>query len=398
MRLPLYWGWGLAALPLLSLLFGFTARRAMEALGYPRTGPAAGLWIALDSLLLAGLWCAANIPLPLFYLLAFAAKLPYLLQRREDRPKEWFLVNIAHLCSIALHMVLIGASALALGKPMRLILQAPFWRAATFCAVLLANILVDWLVPRWGVPLAVVRNEAGSGEVRPFLAFLWSCNLFLLLDSLLCVSPIDWGLAPLFLIASTLLLELYIFRFLSHIYSILRVQYLEKEHLRLMAELEQRNRSAAELRNKSHVDPLTGIFSRRYLLEQADFLLQKRAPFCLAFIDLDHLKRINDQEGHHAGDLYLIHFTKAFGAFLRRTDIFARIGGDEFVVLLPGCMESTAQARLESIRSSLAKEASHPLSFSFGVAYVSPVSNEGVEQVLRRADQAMYRDKARNET
>lgn len=391
-----YLGWGLAGPACLTLLYGWVAMRAMGALGYPqKRGTAGWLQLSLPSLLLFVLWGAWGFPLPILYMLALGEKLLRLLQNKENRARELFLIHFTHLASMALHLILIGAASMALSVPMYEILQRPFWRLCTVDIVFVVATALTCLISRWRVPLAVLRTQAQSEEVRPFILFLWFCNFTLLLDSLLCVYPMEWPMLPVFLISSTVLLEFYLLRFLRHLYSILKVHYLEEEHYKLAAELERRSRHAAQLRDKSYTDTLTGIFSRRYIMEQMAFLLQMKEPFSLVFIDLDHLKQINDQQGHHAGDLYLLRFARQFGAQLRKTDLFARIGGDEFAVLLPGCAEPEGKARMEEIRGRLQQPDGPALAFSFGVAWVQGKENTAPEEILRRADQAMYQDKAR---
>ena len=269
------------------------------------------------------------------------------------------------------------------------VLRQPLWRLVTIGIVLAVNNLVAWLIPRWDMVLEVLRTQSENEETKPFMIFLWLCSIFLLLDSVLCLSTIEWKLLPLFLIGSTVLLEFYLVRFLRHIYRILKVHYLEEEHRRLMEKLEQQNQNAARLRSKIALDSMTGIFTRRYVTEQVEFLLQEKESFSLVYIDLDHLKQINDQEGHRAGDLYILRFTNELGAYLRKVDIFARVGGDEFVVLLPGCPLETAAKRMEAIRSRLTGQSS----FSYGVTFVPKESRDSVEEIFHRADRDMYRDK-----
>ena len=76
---------------------------------------------------------------------------------------------------------------------------------------------------------------------------------------------------------------------------------------------------------------MTNIFTRRYLVEKMESLKAAKEPFSFVYIDLDHLKQVNDRDGHHAGDLYLMRFVHEFGSLLRRDDIFSRVGGDEDV-------------------------------------------------------------------
>ena len=390
MPFSVYCGWGLLVPACLSLLYGLLSHRAMGALGYLQKNTVwEWAWNVLPPLLLFTLWGMADIPLPFFYLLAYVGKLSRLLRKSACRSKELFLINLTHLSTMALHMILIGVLSLVTGKAMDDILRQPLWRIATIGVVLAVNNLVAWLIPRWGMALEVLRTQSESEETRPFMMFLWFCNIFLLLDSVLCISAIDWRLLPLFLIGSTVLLEFYLVRFLRHIYLILRVHYLEEEHRRLIEKLEQQNRNAARLRSKIALDPMTGVFTRRYVTEQVAFLLREKEPFSLVFIDLDHLKQVNDQKGHHAGDLYLLRFTKELSDYLRKADIFARVGGDEFVVLLPGCPQETAIKRMEAIRSRLTGLSS----FSYGVTFVPKESGDSVEEIFRQADNQMYRDK-----
>lgn len=327
------------------------------------------------------------------YILAFLGKLLRLIRRRESRGKELFIANLTHLTTMALHMIMIGAFSLKTGTPMNEILQLPLVRIVTIGIILAVNNLIAYVIPRWETIVAVLRTQSESEEARPFMMFLWFCNIFLLIDSVLCIADIRWSLLPLFLIGSTVLLEFFLIWFIRHIYFILKVHYLEEEHRYLSEKLETQNRNAAELRSKTVLDPMTGIFTRRYLQEQMESLLKAGVPFSFVFIDLDHLKQVNDREGHHAGDQYLVRFAKRFGAFLRKSDIFARIGGDEFAVLLPKCPQETAASDLGNIRFSMLKENSPPISFSYGIAYVAENSVENVEEIFGRADQAMYEDK-----
>ena len=291
-----YFGWALIIPAALAMVHSAASLWAMRALGGPWEFTLAR-WLRNTAPILAVfvLWSAIPAPLILFYILVFASRLLGGLGRKGSRLKELFLINLTHLLSISLHMILIGAAALALGVSMRSLLDQPFWRIFTLSVVILLNLLAYTLIPRRGLSLVVIRTQADSGEMRPFLAFLWFCNLSLLLDSILCSSSIEWDLLPLFLVGSTLLLELYLFRFLVHFYSILKVHYLEEEHLRLMEELERQDRRAEELRTKGDLDTLTGLYSRRYILDRIDRLLQDRVPFSLAYLDLDRLKQVNDQ-------------------------------------------------------------------------------------------------------
>lgn len=239
MPLHMYWGLGLLVPVFCTLLYGYMSRKALEALGYPN---ASSVWAYFSrfffSVLLFTLWGMYNIPLPLVYILAYTDKLFRLLRKKESRAKELFLINLTHLTTMALHMILIGIFSLITQSEMYELLQHPFWRILTIGIVLTVNSVVAEMIPRWNIVLEVLRTQSESAEARPFMIFLWFCNAFLLLDSLLCVAKIAWGLLPLFLIGSTVLLEFYLIRFLKHLYAVLKKHYLEEEHYRLIEKLE----------------------------------------------------------------------------------------------------------------------------------------------------------------
>lgn len=147
------------------------------------------------------------------------------------------------------------------------------------------------------------------------------------------------------------------------------------------------------MRSKSVLDPMTNIFTRRYLADKMESLAAAKESFSFVYIDLDHLKQVNDRDGHHAGDLYLMRFVQEFGSLLRRDDIFSRVGGDEFAVLLPGCEKDAAANRMEDIRRYMTEKSDSCISFSYGIAHVSGNTGDSPEQIFRRADQEMYLDK-----
>jgi diguanylate cyclase (GGDEF)-like protein len=115
-------------------------------------------------------------------------------------------------------------------------------------------------------------------------------------------------------------------------------------------------------------------------------------------IDVDHFKSINDQHGHAAGDHVLTNVGHILGDSLRDSDVLARIGGEEFVLLLPDTPQANAEFVAERMRAQLAnstirfEEIELKITASFGVAAISD-ADENLEQMLSRADHAMYEAK-----
>ncbi len=148
-------------------------------------------------------------------------------------------------------------------------------------------------------------------------------------------------------------------------------------------------------------DPLTGVFNRRALQQRLETLLaQAQAtghPLSLAFIDIDHFKRINDDHGHAAGDQCLGELVRRVRASIRVGDALARYGGEEFVVVLPGMTGVEALAWAERLRLDVANvpfrvgAKSTQISASLGVCEWMP--GERIDALIECADRALYRAK-----
>ncbi len=149
---------------------------------------------------------------------------------------------------------------------------------------------------------------------------------------------------------------------------------------------------------QARTDPLTGLPNRRAfddeLLRRVAEWKRKNVTFCLTMIDIDHFKRLNDGYGHPAGDHALREIADLLGRMIREMDMAARIGGEEFAVILPSTNSSDAKRTAERIRAAIA---STPLSFeqaelaltvSLGVAAVR--IDDDPFSLVKRADEALY--------
>ena len=153
----------------------------------------------------------------------------------------------------------------------------------------------------------------------------------------------------------------------------------------------------------SEYDSLTGLMNRRAFLRAAEYLLllNERAPIPLVFIfaDLDNFKAVNDQFGHDMGDKVLRHFSDMARSRLRKSDIIARYGGDEFVMILTntslGSAESTAQM-LQSDFRDWARNNGLQVGFSFGSG-MAPEGKNNLGDILRQVDAALYDAKPKND-
>lgn len=186
---------------------------------------------------------------------------------------------------------------------------------------------------------------------------------------------------------------------------------LEREHARLAAlnsaltaQIEENLRLHDELKEQSYRDALTGLHNRRYLYERGPRLLQtsllQALPLCLAMIDLDHFKRLNDLHGHVVGDRVLVALGKLVREGLREGDIVCRIGGEEFAMILPTSTAAVAHGRLKGMLAACAHlraaegedELPSGLSFSAGIVE-APAHGGTIDALMIAADGLLYKAK-----
>jgi diguanylate cyclase (GGDEF)-like protein len=143
------------------------------------------------------------------------------------------------------------------------------------------------------------------------------------------------------------------------------------------------------IKRAGQVDPLTGLFNRR-AFDKKITSMEKEAifPLILAVADVDNLKKINDEEGHLVGDEFLKDCGKFLKENFRENDFIARIGGDEFCVILPGCSIEAMKKILRRI-----SQKSQCLNFSLGWDN-KRYRAESIKEVFKRADKNMYQQKA----
>jgi diguanylate cyclase (GGDEF)-like protein len=161
-------------------------------------------------------------------------------------------------------------------------------------------------------------------------------------------------------------------------------------------------RSQLRFKKLSHYDGLTGIFNYQHYITEADRALRglekKHGIACLVSIDLDHFKQVNDTHGHAAGDAALRHTVDICRQHLRPTDVFGRLGGEEFGILLLQYSRDQGVVIANRIRSAIEATSFNvdgrviSLSASVGVASTDR-SGYGLQRLCREADAALYRAK-----
>ena len=173
----------------------------------------------------------------------------------------------------------------------------------------------------------------------------------------------------------------------------------EWAYVHIVQEVTETRAKEEQLKAEAYLDMLTGIGNRYYLKDKAGDILKSGEQVSVCYCDLDHLKYINDNFGHQEGDSYLQFFVKIVRENIRDEDIFARIGGDEFCILLRDCAGEDARKRINEIQEEFSQKEKtlYTRSFSCGIIAL-PEKHEPVrlEKILHEADEIMYDQKRKN--
>lgn len=160
----------------------------------------------------------------------------------------------------------------------------------------------------------------------------------------------------------------------------------------LLVKLERLNN---ELFIQASRDSLTGLFNRRAFFSQADQLLKNESfPISIAMIDVDDFKKVNDKYEHAMGDTVLKLCAKSFQRVIRQRGVIGRLGGEEFVVMLPEMDANQAKQFAEALRLSIQQTLFAPnITVSVSIGVTTTKKHVGIDSLLHRADEALYRAK-----
>lgn len=176
----------------------------------------------------------------------------------------------------------------------------------------------------------------------------------------------------------------------------------ERSAEELRAALEEANRRIVELEELAHEDELTGVLNRRGFRQELrraqSYCERYGVPVALALVDLDSFKAINDSHGHSGGDAVLRAVARFLSTHVRASDVVARIGGDEFALLLWHADASQAEGKLARLAANLSElciehhDERLRVKASYGVAALAPGRSD--QDVFERADKILYQAKA----
>lgn len=162
----------------------------------------------------------------------------------------------------------------------------------------------------------------------------------------------------------------------------------------------ERHKSEEDLRSLAFIDELTGLYNfRGFKMHAENYLNNFNSSFLLCFLDMDHLKEINDRNGHLVGSEAIINTAKLLKKTFRETDLYCRFGGDEFIVLVLSAksdeideIDQRFQNNIDEFNDNEDKE--YRLSLSRGYAVFDPVNPVSLDELLKSADKDMYENKS----
>lgn len=170
-------------------------------------------------------------------------------------------------------------------------------------------------------------------------------------------------------------------------------------YVHMVADVTQEKQEAEDLAVKAYHDPGTGIYNRLYFEEYMSCALENKYDLTLCYMDLDGLKFVNDHFGHNEGDKYISSFVAVIQKLFRSDDVFCRIGGDEFCLVIRECHQDAVKRKmaiaLERFASMHKKH--YAAGFSYGVIeIVGRLNTLSLEELIRCVDAEMYQCKQRN--
>lgn len=232
------------------------------------------------------------------------------------------------------------------------------------------------------------------GQLRFVTNSMMLINIYLLILSVAYNHQAYSSISGIFLLSTSLLLFGAFYTSFRHSVKMSVMMENESKTKRLEAQLKATKEDVEELQVYAFTDTLTAVHNRRFGLDELGRLLREQIPFCLCYLDIDHLKYVNDTFGHDEGDRYILDIVKVLTDSNVKGESLSRMGGDEFMLLLPEISRKDAVNRMQQAYEAVSRIPSvyHP-SFSYGVAEVQADTGWNPSQVLRRADQEMYRFK-----
>lgn len=317
--------------------------------------------------------------------------------RKRNRQRLFFWTNLFGTCFLAVHLIGLSVVSLVSKSMLRDVYHDNTIYLSALCMTLIVLTFTNTL---WKGPRFVRWVTFLTGDEKRFnqLAFFeWFGVGYLLFDSVPFLFPLPYFLLSIFLIGSCILLMIQFLLFAIHTYKIIEKAHYEAEYYELEEERADHIQKQMVLRKLAYIDGLTGAFTRRYAMEMLESMQKDKLDVTVAYIDVNGLKRVNDTLGHSEGDRYLKLIANSLNSSLHKSDVLARIGGDEFLIVFNSTEIEALECKLKDVNEALAQTGCEGYTPSFSYGVVAAPQNEAfdLDALLRESDQKMYDYKLR---
>lgn len=372
---------------------GMASRYARSVLNIKKVGKRAALPAA--ALMLIWMVVFSGLPVMVIYLFLYGMLLLYFLLSYGGSLSVSLFASGTFMFHVTdLYMMLFGVFSLLCEIRSMECFRGNYLYLVLVLLVLLASMACLEIFNRMIDKEAIQILVGNKRQLRFAATSLMFIDIYLLVLSTVYDSGAYTSLILLFLVITSILLFGAFYTAFIHAVRMSVLEMYESRFKDLESQLEKSNRNLGKLKDEAYTDALTGVSNRRYGLLGLDRMIQEKRRISVCLIDLDGLKEVNDSLGHQEGDRYLMgvaHVLRdSFGA--RQV---CRLGGDEFLVMMPDKAEQEAQALMEEASRSmegLFKQKGLPIhpSISYGVADTGGQPFGSVGEVLENADRKMY--------
>ncbi|NFL93105.1 diguanylate cyclase [Clostridium botulinum] len=231
-------------------------------------------------------------------------------------------------------------------------------------------------------------------------------NIYIVVTSMLYNRNSSNDLVSLLILSTSVMIFLVLYNLLNRTIKLVIMAEYKRKSMELENELIKNRENQKQLESIAFYDELTGLYNRRCAMLSLEKLIKSNLEFSICFVDIDGLKYVNDILGHNEGDEYIKIIANIISNEFYDEDKVCRVGGDEFLILLPNCNESLALKRANELFEKVIYQAEnikkeYVMSISYGVTHVNMNEDIDLTEIINLADKNMYkfknlRRKARN--
>lgn len=238
----------------------------------------------------------------------------------------------------------------------------------------------------------IIKNKE---QLKYLNGSLTMMNIYIIIASMLYNKHSFNNFVSIVILSTSVMTFLFLYNILNRTLKIVVMDEYKTKLIYLENELMKNKKNQEQLESIAFTDELTGIFNRRCAMINLEELLKNNVHFSICFVDIDGLKNVNDILGHNEGDKYIKTISNIIASEFCEDESVCRIGGDEFLILLPRCDEKSALIKAKRLFDKVEHESKftkkgYVMSMSYCVTYIDGSENLTIEEIIDRADKKMY--------